>query len=906
MASKPSARPDRARRTTRSRARRLHLESLETRTLLAVDSLAEVRGATVVAPFAEVRTLAAEETVEATANERFVAYVAGALVDQPLHESVRERLVRFLDRGVSRERIAGFVLRSLAARRAEITNTYEKLLHREPTTRELASHLAARGRQADQIAVIASVLSSAEYYHDRAQGTVDGFVQSLALDLFGRAPTESEAARWRDQLSRGVPRARLVANVLSGSTYRDAALGQLARRVSSQAGNPAILDLLAPAWRSPQPLTGAKARLFGSDAFLARLLDPPPIPVTPPTDSPSAGVPLTPKFSIATGWTSIPNPIDQLSTFGASPDGTYWFGTEGSGMIVTDLIQNTTNVSWSGAPYSIAPISSTVAWLVASDAWQQTPFYVGTLNVDGTFTKVAGLPNGDTPAQIAAAPDGTVWVLAQSGVVYAYAASSDSWSVIPNDGFSIEQISIGSGASIWAIARSQGTSEVLSWSATTGWSVDSFFQGANPSLVSATADGSVFVVATALNQTVFLRHPEGDWIEVPNQTPPGMIYLIAGADRNRMLAATLGNDLEPLSLLSIGVVDRPRELFPFLTSQWELGYEAINAGLGITVPGGVRALYTDQLADLGTWYTKLTTNQIAIPLGISAENWGIITNQIATEVNNVQGVNRLFNLLNKVNGATNQVNSQTLGNAVNRVGLTTHEQSTNPITLAIEAMFEAAVAGIATLFTGTAATIAAILASGFDSAVSDLTGQNNPGPDTKLTETSIKLQSDLTNLFVTTGSTYASQWTTVASDYGMLSAVGEAVNSGLWFVPDGEAQTLAAAAKPAFEIFFYQALMPTKWQIVYLHDYLCDLNVCPDVRTPNYATYEVVLNQAPNSVLEDIYFVHEIGASTDPYDDPGPFPTKGLMDHLWSIGVAKSDFYMSTNGWTLQQVNATG
>lgn len=870
-------------------------ESLEPRTMLAADVRSMIAGTTASVSAAS-PNVAAQSSVDAS----FVEWISTGLVAHPLSDQLQARLLRQLENGASRQRIAALVISSLPGRSAEIETTFEHLLNRTPTAIE-QQRLLAQG-SADQIALFRHVLSSREYFETRGGGTNAGFVDTLARDMLERPATEAELAEWTNVLDSGmVRRSGFVGGFLRSAVYREAAARQLALHAGST-DTAGLADQVLANWRGPHPLTTAKATVFGSDAFLRRFETPVPVtPRTAPTEW--SGEWLSPQFSLGTSWnTDIPITLSEVITFGASPQGKFWIAIESLGLRIYDpSTRQSTDVS-TGYVSSVAPISDTEAWLIGSPSKFSGPVYIAKILADGSLEKTADLPGGDTPTQISASPDGTVWVLGQSGTVYSYDAGSDSWLTIASGGFTISQISVGSATNIWGVGQSQGKTVVLQWTTGTGWAVDSNFDGVSSAIVAATADGFVWAVATipTTSQMVFLKDPAASWALVPNQTPPNPIMEFAANDRNRMLGLTAkGLDID-LAILSIGLVDRPAVAWPEPTTQWALGYDAINAYFELTTTT-MRADYVNATAPFDEWVHKLSGTDIPMPAGMDLNNWTTIKNQLIGEIEDVKSVNKFFEQLNDINTAVNLVNSQTLSIVESNVVLSTKQQNESTLELLIVGMFDAAVAGIVTAFSGGAATVAAIVGSGITTGIADVTQDSSPDPDTVLQQTYTDLQNTILQIFVKSGSLYASQWLAVNSDYGRLSALSDVLGTGLWAIEDGDAQSYAAAMQPAFELYYYQTLTAVKYQVVYMHDYICDKYTCPHIAPPSYVTY---IRQVDDTELYDVYYVNELGGYTNPFRDAGPYPSKAFMETLGKIGSSLSVIVQSQNGWNLKTVNA--
>jgi hypothetical protein len=82
---------------------------------------------------------------------------------------------------------------------AMVKNFYRKYLHRDPEPAGLLTWLGHLQNGASPSWVIATMLSSNEYYNN-AGGDDEGYAVSLFKDLAGRRPTRGELRYWMERL----------------------------------------------------------------------------------------------------------------------------------------------------------------------------------------------------------------------------------------------------------------------------------------------------------------------------------------------------------------------------------------------------------------------------------------------------------------------------------------------------------------------------------------------------------------------------------------------------------------------------------------------------------------------------------------------------------------------------------
>ena len=111
------------------------------------------------------------------------------------------------------------LLNSPEGRRTLVARTYQQLLHRSPTSGELAIWMPRVGTQAGLDALRVALVGSTEAW-TQAGRTPDGFLDLVYPRVLGRAPDAGGRAFFDAQLAGGAPRSTVGASIL-GSTEAD-------------------------------------------------------------------------------------------------------------------------------------------------------------------------------------------------------------------------------------------------------------------------------------------------------------------------------------------------------------------------------------------------------------------------------------------------------------------------------------------------------------------------------------------------------------------------------------------------------------------------------------------------------------------------------------------------------------
>ena len=639
---------------------------------------------------------------------------------------------------------------------------------------------------------------------------------------------------------------------------------------------------------------------------------------------------VTPGFSLTTSWVQLyldplfygePLTIFTAPVITVDADDTVYMGSQNAGLWSYDMTSgNWVWINMALVPaLPLAPVSGTAVYAGIGEQWNgpTTPLTITYFN-NGQQTKLPTLPNQDQPQEMAASGDGQLWVLGRSGTVYQI--SGQTWTPVPNGSQAILKISHGGSGNTWAIAKTEAETQLVEYIPGSGWQPDTTFPCKSPEWLAACEDGSLWVV---VGNTLYLRVAGQNWQLLSATIPqPGTVSGFCASSRYRCyVTLTDANGEITAQCLSLGVVDRATVPWPTQTAAQQNVYNAISWYLIGSNGSSIRSLYPDKLADIDILYTKLeswtypefetwyTANEsLSVP---SQADWSIVVSQISTELTYTAAMRKLQGQLKDLNNQIAIVNDAVLPTVWGMVGLSAPQgpDKESSIDLWLGNIVEALAWGIATVFTdGAAAFAAAAVASLAGSGISALEGpdhkplQNNNALTIKYAD----LVDTVTQFYLNTNLLTDKTTQTVVQDWGMLSAVGSAINSGKWFWPETESDVLAAAAKDSFEVSYYQSLIPAKWQILYTRwgNYI----EYDWTYTPFFTTQKVPVTLTPPSEfpVEDVWFCNLLGnpshvsAAMDE-DDFSPYPDKGLFDRLVLLGVDLDDFFRGNNGWKLQQ-----
>jgi hypothetical protein len=188
-------------------------------------------------------------------------------------------------------------------------------------------------------------------------------------------------------------------------------------------------------------------------------------------------------------------------------------------------------------------------------------------------------------------------------------------------------------------------------------------------------------------------------------------------------------------------------------------------------------------------------------------------------------------------------------------------------------------------------------------AISAFQMQNNVGPDDAVPIAFSQLQDQLDSLYSQTISTINADLGTIAQDRGKLSAVAGKILSNAW--PDPDTSDIVAATTFAYDVYFYQALIASMWQVE--HSLYGDYIKYPISeilnRVPTYAYAQYPDGYQDGMPIENVYLINQLGATSDwnsPSIQDGPFPSSTLIAGVEGLGSATAyDFWSGQGNWAV-------
>jgi autotransporter-associated beta strand protein len=172
--------------------------------------------------------------------------------------------IALMNGGYSPQRVATLILQSHDAKVAAVQDTYQSLLGRPATTKEVLRALASNNTSTTPLAI--AIFGSKEYYQTRGHRTIDGFLNALALDWFGAPFSAAEQARLAGELRRGVSRTQVARQVVTSPSGVNAQVNSIFEAVLQRPATAADQRQFAPLV-SQGNLIAVYSSLFASQEF---------------------------------------------------------------------------------------------------------------------------------------------------------------------------------------------------------------------------------------------------------------------------------------------------------------------------------------------------------------------------------------------------------------------------------------------------------------------------------------------------------------------------------------------------------------------------------------------------------------------------------------------------------------
>jgi hypothetical protein len=368
--------------------------------------------------------------------------------------------------------------------------------------------------------------------------------------------------------------------------------------------------------------------------------------------------------------------------------------------------------------------------------------------------------------------------------------------------------------------------------------------------------------------------------------------------------------------------------FPAFVDSQLAAYNYITTALNIrgTNGGGIRYRYNDETGVIRGWIDDLLGTGIhPVPppppnLGVPASDWTAVKTQILNELTWVIDAQTWFGTLTHQQIVDtflgDQLTLYTVGPYLNYTSTT----DTTVLALSILALIAgaaAAVLGFPELEVGEAAAIAGILANTFSAAAAGMAGQGN-----SYTAQYDQLQSQLSDAFNLALDQLGVQLSSMVGgasgggytpgDYGLLSAIGQLIETTIWNWPT-DTTTMTATMQRAYAT--------EVWKVLF--------NAFQVKESPNNCWGIWIYSGKPNTI-DDGFPLYAAWFGPEP-----ALPNNGPMNHwlygsrannypmpsldglhaqfatpiegqVFPLGVPTSEFYQGQNGWPLMNTENRG
>ncbi|OON67853.1 hypothetical protein B0919_16880 [Hymenobacter sp. CRA2] len=530
--------------------------------------------------------------------------------------------------------------------------------------------------------------------------------------------------------------------------------------------------------------------------------------------------------------------------------------------------------------------------------------WIGRVTAAGQMQQLGALPGGATAVQVAAAPDGTVWALDGQGHTYAYNASAAAFQAVAAPALAFSSVSVGSAELVVGLATQNGQGDATAWTWTppTGWQPLAALQHTTGQWLAACSDGALWLLSGTV---LTVLTPDG---VVQAMDVSGIQYPSSWTAASRMSAYALGGVDEQFAIVpvALGVLDLPATPWPAQTPDQQLAYQYISTTLNITSPGGIRGQYKNKIAPLSSWQTGLAV--MAAPANVPPADWQAVKTQINTELTYVQAVNNLFTELGTLTGYVGTMQADQLQGVATAVGLTVQAQGPSKVTVVLNSLVSTLVTRLGSLFPPPYGLVVSLIGSGLMAASNYTQQQYDPsGPQGSLKVAYSQLATAMAANIATTVTMQGNEQQTIVTDWGKLSAAGQAISQGIWTWPDNLTGQMLTGLEPVMQLYFYQALMPAAWQI--LQGIMVFSPLPPPVVPPHMPNHAMLTKSVTNSsydLLVWYYICCALGSEANVVQNTGPYPSPVLMQSIFELGVNPEDVFGGQNGWALPTVQSPG
>lgn len=594
-------------------------------------------------------------------------------------------------------------------------------------------------------------------------------------------------------------------------------------------------------------------------------------------------------------------------------DGSVWTLTSssvsqysvGQGSLVKICDYKLYNPHMFGFPQHLAPVSSRQAYFIQSRNNQPV---ISAYVKDQDVVDLQPLPDSDSPSQISAAADGSLWVLGRSGAAWNYqsASTGSKWTKVAADtGTTLQQVSVGSAGFVLALGQVGGVSRVLRLS-DGRWIAHNTLVHAGVSWIAACEGGEYWWSSGGLQGPGELQLIQSEVKILGFPLEQGSLGFAAATRRSCYFFSLPRNGF---CRAALGVIDQADTTWPTMNAGEKKAYSEISTRLGVIDEKGVRSQYTNINASFSIWYSRI--GEMTRPTDIAEADWNSVKEQLKDELEYVQSVTTLSTNMGLLNACIGQIYTNTYNQVVTLLRLPDKpaDMPKNPVEVVLN-MLMGKLQGelISKAKSMIGSEVIDIGMACYKFGIDQLTKEHHlPDGNTPLIIASSELAGVLAKMTVESEKGRGEFQQKILSDWGRLSACGEAIRSGAWYWgPNTNYETIKGAGA-AIQLNFYQTLMPVKWKIV-----LCQgiLSINPPLSPymPYVPRYSLMFQYMSNGSTTSMYWwaaCMEVSAQEGQRSE-GPFPDPKILETVFGLGTTPLDFFAGRNGWKLPRVPVSG
>jgi len=539
-------------------------------------------------------------------------------------------------------------------------------------------------------------------------------------------------------------------------------------------------------------------------------------------------------------------------------------------------------------------------WLAPFDA--QTVYFVGTEgNTQWIFiykknqetAKLPALPEG-MPCGVWIANDGTLWAVNDKDKLYSY--SGTMWQPIPAlpQNAKLHTLSVGNANFTLAIGVVGGYAPGLFVYKDGAWS--NFLTQVPPGIswISACSDGSYWMLAgTKLTHTSSAKTTS---FNIPQDYfhPQLPIYFTATRFACFFDVFIAGG----VFCAACGIVDESNSTWPTMNDKQQAAYTSLSEELEIIDVQGIRVQYANKNATLQNYINKIGT--LTCPTGIDPNAWKWVCDLIKEELTNANAVRTFFGNLENLNTQVYLATLSIYNEVLQMVGLPPKPEEQPPTIVDIALMKLAP--KIKDFITDKFPEIGQVMmvATQVNNIAALFVSEEHGAKDTskEIAVACSKLASVLLEVNTKALEVNATNRDLILKDSRRLTAVGQALTSGLWYWPSSFDVTTVKTMGDPIRLDMYQTLLPVRWQIALIETIV--MTKSPDL--PNAPSYCYMYKTNGAVFWWNVWMA--IGGSTM-QETTGPFPAKELVQAVMKL-TSPQDLLTNANGWKLPVATMPG